>query len=1055
MADKLDFFEFLTDIYDFAPEEFREKYKIYWDGIIKQYTNLLLEVFGSGLGLSLDQCPVFDRRVWQKIDTSEIQYKTDIISGYSHKKNANIPIAISGSKFLDFTGIEFYKEEIGKIVKSGNGKIKVTIPNSALGRIGTGDFVSIKRSSTVSPGWVFDPDDNNANWFPEISPVVANIGLLEFLTSGQDDLVVSGTYSGVTKKEYQFKISSVDPDKFQYSDDGGMSWSVEITCDTNLIYITDGISVRFVSIEDHSGTEEWSVEVYPVSYEENSRPWVVSTVVPDGTGLNLIVSLEHPNKLGGNWNSGDPDQYELIIGAKYLCEPNTILFDYSKYLVAMHRHEDLYLANWRNARGFYPKDAVEDGIIVNNYLATPEDLPGHIILDYQIKEVRRVKKITTNPSNTSQAVYQIEPGIAPITSNGDYYPLTAAFCGGRIPVKYLGCGSGNNGEFTGIPVGHDMILVDNPGHTPSPRGSDVGGYALSVISQLSAKEFEFISNLSESIEKGDFFLGTTIDQIEPIEQILNGIMKLKNKFPEQFNAADSEVYCVRKGIDIKSIEIQKYNPGPVPTYSTLVRNVDYTIDPINITVRYISSEVPVGSKTRISYSYVDNITYTLGYPYSFPINETIRVIESIQNYIEEDLDLVEKEVLTVNDDFKISSGFICFNQKPSYESYWAKEVLIEQKRLYRNFGFLVGLNLESSDSYKQTLVGIWKALMFGPARENIRRALYLMLGYPIAFEAGVITKFDQVSGSIEITRPDDIVDSYQFDPTLDPFNQSIRVGASIEKFQELTTGIEVLDKNNKPDFMDDIGEEEIRQFYTQNVTEDDKLKARELLKSNIWLVKIYDTEQFSESTGRTFMNSFLNMVKDPRTTFIVKILRADLLNRVDIQSCTDVAIIESVYSTYGHGEGLHGVQLHGDEYFTASGDEVIYDSPVFFNWLGSFAAHPVGVTSDAYHNTSDNKTYIYDGLAWIEMTVYPRLMNQLDGTFMFKNLGIREKDEFYFVDPFSPNYNGGLPYYVASIDSDRLTLMSDSELIIPIPFPGLILENNPDIKIVAKGSRRL
>ena len=80
---------------------------------------------------------------------------------------------------------------------------------------------------------------------------------------------------------------------------------------------------------------------------------------------------------------------------------------------------------------------------------------------------------------------------------------------------------------------------------------------------------------------------------------------------------------------------------------------------------------------------------------------------------------------------------------------WAPDIEIDNGRLYLNFGYLLGIQRESSELYRDLLRGVSQLLLLGPTPERIESALNVIAGFPVIRDEGeVLTSYS--SGCIPL-----------------------------------------------------------------------------------------------------------------------------------------------------------------------------------------------------------------------------------------------------------------------------------------------------------------
>jgi hypothetical protein len=77
---------------------------------------------------------------------------------------------------------------------------------------------------------------------------------------------------------------------------------------------------------------------------------------------------------------------------------------------------------------------------------------------------------------------------------------------------------------------------------------------------------------------------------------------------------------------------------------------------------------------------------------------------------------------------------------PSRElAFWAPDVMLDEQRLYENFGYLLaGSKTDSSESYRSFLLGVMQLFVLGPAVQRLESALNVMGGLPVVRDDGEV-----------------------------------------------------------------------------------------------------------------------------------------------------------------------------------------------------------------------------------------------------------------------------------------------------------------------------
>jgi hypothetical protein len=137
---------------------------------------------------------------------------------------------------------------------------------------------------------------------------------------------------------------------------------------------------------------------------------------------------------------------------------------------------------------------------------------------------------------------------------------------------------------------------------------------------------------------------------------------------------------------------------------------------------------------------------------------------------------------------------------------WAPDAFVDRRVLARNFGSLIGVERDSSESYRTFLRGIFQLYVLGPVLERIESALNVVLGLPVVRDdgevlAGVDTTeplVNRVTTQRPATRQ---LATYEF-PKETPLRADLttaQVGkVTFQAFEPLTTAVTVTDYVQDP-----------------------------------------------------------------------------------------------------------------------------------------------------------------------------------------------------------------------------------------------------------------
>jgi hypothetical protein len=164
--------------------------------------------------------------------------------------------------------------------------------------------------------------------------------------------------------------------------------------------------------------------------------------------------------------------------------------------------------------------------------------------------------------------------------------------------------------------------------------------------------------------------------------------------------------------------------------------VDFSLDFVTGTITHIAGgNIQVGSPLKIRYYYMADVGPFAGYPYALGIDEKTVSIPKLQTEI---TPTESTRFLYENVDYVVGSGFIAFAAPPPTTT-WAEISLLNDQTPWRNFGAMIDFYLESSPQYVAALQGLYYAYFTGSQVGTIENAVALLLGLPVALDAGEVT----------------------------------------------------------------------------------------------------------------------------------------------------------------------------------------------------------------------------------------------------------------------------------------------------------------------------
>ena len=257
------------------------------------------------------------------------------------------------------------------------------------------------------------------------------------------------------------------------------------------------------------------------------------------------------------------------------------------------------------------------------------------------------------------------------------------------------------------------------------------------------------------------------------------------------------------------------------------------------------------------------------YSYAPPFDKVVSVPEFRDAVRDENVTLTLVE--GVDYSVERGTGIILFASEPP-EVLWAKRSFIDKETPWNNFGFLMDIYQQNSPRYVQVVQGLWFAFWNGPTPENVRRALYLLFGLPVAQEDGIVTT--ATSTLVETLGNNGIARSFDVPSGLSP---DVVKGQSIKRFQPLVTGIAVYDKVNRPGFITtEVGRFGIERFLTEDASrgtgDTDETKALTMLEEYTFLPQILVDAFIYPDIDLGNVVRFLNAIKPLNKTYLFQVI---------------------------------------------------------------------------------------------------------------------------------------------------------------------------------------
>lgn len=288
----------------------------------------------------------------------------------------------------------------------------------------------------------------------------------------------------------------------------------------------------------------------------------------------------------------------------------------------------------------------------------------------------------------------------------------------------------------------------------------------------------------------------------------------------------------------------------------------------------ISTLFPSAQETGITYS-------INAFPHGIKIDSNIDSIPVLQNRVD------NPEYILIEDVDYIISGGLLSSKSPFIRSTigpgdlqirqaWAEVTKVNKETPYRNFGVLIDFYRENSEEYRLALQGLWFTFWTGSTPGNLGRGLHILLGLPFARRAGTVTRVDTDLGEIDVTETNGRIITYTIPSGLDPTTER---WDEVSRFDSLTTGVEITDRNNSPGFVaNNLGRSGISQFLTDSasrgVGDTDETRALTLLENHLFIPSIL-VEAIAQRVNVTELTTFLDNMKPQWTEYVLSFSTED------------------------------------------------------------------------------------------------------------------------------------------------------------------------------------
>jgi archaellum component FlaF (FlaF/FlaG flagellin family) len=315
-----------------------------------------------------------------------------------------------------------------------------------------------------------------------------------------------------------------------------------------------------------------------------------------------------------------------------------------------------------------------------------------------------------------------------------------------------------------------------------------------------------------------------------------------------------------------------------------------------------------------------DVVYSINaFPHGVKISTQIKSVPVLQDLVDDPTSILVEGV-----DYVVSGGILSSRTAllksaigpvdTRKRQAWAEETKIDDETPYRNFGVLIDFYRENSEEYKLALQGLWFTFWTGSTPGNLQRGLHILLGLPFTRRSGTVSRVDTDLGEIDITEASGRILTYSIPDGLD---STVERGDEVSRFEALTTGVEIIDRNNEPGFVTNrLGRAGIAKFLTDGAStgpgDTDETKALELLEHHLFLPQVL-VEAITQKINVAELVTFLDNMK-PQWTEYVFSFAVDESETISFSEVLDpIAISIDLSTTIDNNELNKSVVL--DEYF--------------------------------------------------------------------------------------------------------------------------------------------
>lgn len=209
--------------------------------------------------------------------------------------------------------------------------------------------------------------------------------------------------------------------------------------------------------------------------------------------------------------------------------------------------------------------------------------------------------------------------------------------------------------------------------------------------------------------------------------------------------------------------------------------------------------LPTAARRKTLTGYTDDWEY-----FDPTVSQTVMSVPRLQDAV-----TAPTYYLYEGTDYEIENASFRFKEPPS-ESLWAEYSTYDEGTLVNNFGTNVGIDGTSSKELRSKIRGLYYAYYQGPTPNSIRTGVQILLGLPIAEEAGTVEAINEAySGEFGEITINETGYLYPLEVGTD-----LEVGDEVAAFAPLSRGVEIKDYISYPEWWFNFDISEVQKYHT-------------------------------------------------------------------------------------------------------------------------------------------------------------------------------------------------------------------------------------------------